>query len=125
MRAQTRQQIEGRKIGREVDIATGELEGAQMAASENRQIANQAIGAGLGALQTGYGQYLEGKPLYKTNETLASIDSISRPSLTKPAANPLVAPAPLEVAPTKFLPAKKKPFNYPGLTMPQYSENIL
>ena len=124
MRAQTRQQIEGRKIGREVDIAAGELEGAQMAASENRQIANQAIGAGLGALQTGYGQYLEGKPLYKTNETLASIDSISRPSLTKPAAKPLVAPTPLEVAPTKFLPAKKKPFNYPGLTMPQYSENI-
>jgi hypothetical protein len=70
MRAQTRQQIEGRKIGREVGIATGELEGAQLAASENRQIANQAIGAGLGALQLGYGQYLEGKPLYDASKSI-------------------------------------------------------
>ena len=70
MRAQTRQLIEGRKVGREVGIATGELEGAQLAASENRQIANQAIGAGLGALQTGYGQYLEAKPLYDASKSI-------------------------------------------------------
>lgn len=69
MRAQNKQQIEGRKVAREVGIAEGELEGAQLAASENRQIANQAIAGGLGALQAGYGQYLEGKPLYAEKGT--------------------------------------------------------
>lgn len=64
MRANTRQQIEGRKNEREYDIASGELMGAQAASSENRQIANQAIMSGLGAIQEGYNQYLEGKPLY-------------------------------------------------------------
>lgn len=125
MRANTRQQIEGRKNEREYDIASGELMGAQAASSENRQIANQAIMSGLGAIQEGYNQYLEGKPLYKTNEALARVDSISRPSLVKPTVNSVVTPSPLEVAPTKIMPAKKKPFYYPGLTVPQYSENIL
>ena len=96
MRAQTRQQIEGRKVGREVGIATGELEGAQLAASENRQIANQAIGAGLGALQLGYGQYLEGKPLYDTQKSAPDLSGINRMGLktTAPAApKPTFSPA--------------------------------
>jgi hypothetical protein len=81
MRAQTRQQIEGRKVGREVGIAAGELEGAQLAASENRQIANQAIGAGLGALQAGYGQYLEAKSLYDTQKSAPDLSGINRMGL--------------------------------------------
>jgi hypothetical protein len=96
MRAQTRQQIEGRKVGREVGIATGELEGAQLAASENRQIANQAIGAGLGALQLGYGQYLEGKPLYDAQRSAPDLSGINRMGLktTVPAApKPTFSPA--------------------------------
>ena len=96
MRAQTRQQIEGRKVGREVGIATGELEGAQLAASENRQIANQAIGAGLGALQLGYGQYLEAKPLYDQQKKAPDLSGINRMGLkttTPEAPKPTFSPA--------------------------------
>lgn len=64
MRAQTRQGIEGRKNEREYDIASGELMGAQAASSENRQIVNQSVGDMFGALSAGYGEYLQGKPLY-------------------------------------------------------------
>ena len=64
MRANTRQQIEGRKNEREYDIASGELMGAQAASSENRQIVNQSVGDMFGALTTGYGEYLQNKPLY-------------------------------------------------------------
>jgi hypothetical protein len=85
MRAQTRQGIDQRRVGREFDISMGEVQGAQMAASENRQIANQAIGAGLGALQTGYGQYLEAKPLYD-----AKGSSFAKPTV-KQAASPFQA----------------------------------
>ena len=125
MRAQTRQGIDQRRVGREFDTGLSEVQSAQLAASENRQIANQAMGDLVGAAALGYEKYRSGRDLYKANETLASVDSISRPSLTKPAAKPLVTPLPLVVEPTKILPAKRKPFNYPGLTMPQYSENIL
>jgi len=123
-RGESRQDQDMRRVQRETGSAASELECAQLAASENRQIMNDAITSGIGALQAGYGQYLESKPLYKTNETLATVDAISRPSLAKPTAT-VKTPSPLEVAPTKILPAKKKPFNYPGLTVPQYSENIL
>lgn len=84
MRAQTRQGIDQRRVGRETDIATGELEGAQMAASENRQIVNQSIGAGLGALQAGYGQYLEGKPLYNQATTRPTIGDALAPFQAPP-----------------------------------------
>lgn len=85
MRAQTRQQIDIRRAARELGIAEGELEGAQLAASENRQIANQAIMSGLGAIQEGYGQYLESKPLYETK-------SLSMPKPTvKQATSPFQA----------------------------------
>lgn len=96
MRAQNRQQIEGRRVAREYGIAEGELMGAQMASSENRQIANQAIGAGLGALQLGYGQYLEAKPLYDKQKSSPDLSGIDRMGLktTKPSAPaPTFSPA--------------------------------
>ena len=64
MRAQTRQNIEQRKNEREYDIFSGELMGAQAASTENRQIVNQSVGDIFGALSTGYGEYLQNKPLY-------------------------------------------------------------
>jgi hypothetical protein len=126
-RAENRQAIDQRRALREADIAMGEVEGAQMAASENRQIANQAVGDIFGAASLGYEGYMANKPLYKTNETLATVDSISRPSLTKPASKPLTTPSPLNMPSSRapMTSGKKKPFNYPGLTVPQYSENIL
>ncbi len=70
MRAQTRQQIEGRKNEREYDIAAGELMGAQTASSENRQIVNQSVGDMFGSLSAGYGEYLQGKPLYDASKSI-------------------------------------------------------
>lgn len=78
MRAQNRQNIEGRKIGREYDIASGELMGAQAASSENRQIVNQSVGDMFGALTTGYGEYLQNKSLYNQVAPTVTIgDAIS------------------------------------------------
>jgi hypothetical protein len=68
-RAQNQQAIDQRRVAREADIASQEVAGAQMAASENRQIVNDAISGGLGALQLGYSQYLQAKPLYDAKKT--------------------------------------------------------
>jgi hypothetical protein len=73
-RAQNRQAIDQRRALREADIAMGEVEGAQMAASENRQIANQAVGDIFGAASLGYGQYLEAKPLYDAKKKVKATD---------------------------------------------------
>jgi len=81
-RTQNRQAIDQRRALREADIAMGEVEGAQMAASENRQIANQAVGDIFGAASLGYGQYLEAKPLYAAKGS----------SLAKPTVQQAVAP---------------------------------
>jgi hypothetical protein len=81
-RAENRQAIDQRRALREADIAMGEVEGAQMAASENRQIANQAVGDIFGAASLGYGQYLEAKPLYAAKGS----------SLAKPTVQQAVAP---------------------------------
>jgi len=103
MRAENRQRIEGRKVARELGITEGELAGAQLAASENRQIANQAIMSGLGAVQEGYGQYLEGKPLYDAQRVAPDLSGVNRmglktttPAVPKPTFSPaagLMTPA--------------------------------
>lgn len=77
-RAESRQAQDMRRVGREANIASQELEGAQMAASENRQIMNDAIAGGLGALQAGYGQYLEAKPLYAAKSTALPTPTIQQ-----------------------------------------------
>jgi hypothetical protein len=84
MRAQTRQSIEGRKNEREYDIASGELMGAQAASSENRQIVNQSVGDIFGALSTGYGEYLQGKPLYNQATTRPTIGDALAPFQAPP-----------------------------------------
>jgi hypothetical protein len=84
MRAQTRQSIEGRKNEREYDIASGELMGAQAASSENRQIVNQSVGDMFGALSTGYGEYLQGKPLYNQATTRPTIGDALAPFQAPP-----------------------------------------
>ena len=72
-RAQNRQAIDQRRVGREFETAMGEVEGAQMAASENRQIANQAVGDIFGAASLGYGQYLQAKPLYDAKKKITVV----------------------------------------------------
>jgi hypothetical protein len=83
-RAENRQAIDQRRALREADIAMGEVEGAQMAASENRQIANQAVGDIFGAASLGYGQYLEAKPLYAAQKSAPDLSGINRMGLPKP-----------------------------------------
>lgn len=117
-RAESRQNQDMRRVQRETGIAASELEGAQLAASENRQIINDAITGGIGALQAGYGQYLESKPLYAANKTALPTPTIQQ------------ATAPFQ-APTSSIFQKPKPEmsnkpgyspgyapSFPGLTVP-------
>lgn len=83
-RAESRQAQDMRRAQRESGIAMGELEGAQLAASENRQIANNAIASGLGSLQLGYEQYMKAKPLYDTQKTAPDLSGVNRMGLPKP-----------------------------------------
>jgi len=118
-RAESRQDQDMRRVQRETGIAASELEGAQLAASENRQIMNDAITSGIGALQAGYGQYLESKPLYAAQKQTP----LPTPTIQQ-------ATAPFQ-APTSSIFQKPKPEmsnkpgyapgyapSFPGLTTP-------
>ena len=81
-RAQNRQAIDQRRVGREAEIGLSEVQSAQLAASENRQIANQAVGDMVGAAFLGNEQYLKSKELY----------DVKGSSLAKPTVQQAVAP---------------------------------
>ena len=123
MRANTRQQIEGRKNEREYDIASGELMGAQAASSENRQIVNQSVGDIFGALTTGYGEYLQNKSLYSQMAPRPTIGEAISP-FQAPASKTLLGGKEVEMGPLgtkQYLDNKsyapgQTPFGYfPGL----------
>jgi hypothetical protein len=81
-RAQNRQAIDQRRVGRELETGLSEVQSAQLAASENRQIANQAVGDMVGAAFLGNEQYLKSKELY----------DVKGSSLAKPTVQQAVAP---------------------------------
>ena len=74
-RAQNRQAIEGRKLERNYEMGMGQLQGAQLAALQNRQLANQGVEGAFSGLTSMGESIAQNQPLYKVQPTVTQITS--------------------------------------------------